>query len=347
LSVGRPQLTKNQSTEIRECFDIMIKAEAEWMAPDEFYRAMHALGFMPQQGEAEAMFAELDTDGNGRLDFEEFTQFMSGCVNHHRLLGVHPPASFDESEVALVTSVLPKLGSHGSSGRAGRCERAEVLSARCGRTQVHRGERGQGEEGAHAAHRQPGGRRAQTARRPPTGDSPLPYLGHSSHHAALLLAALAGGEQQSAATPQAARGWAHPPYRHFQDPILLTPWLCFRGGGVPNPYITRIDVPCPLAPGHCRARNAVPTPQHQRCNPHPNPLQTLAARMGDPITPDDAKELVARGVDGCGTLLPGFPTDEWFDELYAATSPAALRARYPAKPPLPVRPRVESNTKLR
>lgn len=50
------------------------------MAPDDFYRAMCALGFFPPQEEAEAMFLELDTDGNGKLDFDEFSQFMSGCV---------------------------------------------------------------------------------------------------------------------------------------------------------------------------------------------------------------------------------------------------------------------------
>jgi hypothetical protein len=46
----------------------------------------------------------------------------------------------------------------------------------------------------------------------------------------------AGGSQQSVGTPQAARGWARPPCRHFPpaaDPILL-PWVCFRGEGSPS-----------------------------------------------------------------------------------------------------------------
>jgi hypothetical protein len=64
-------------------------------------------------------------------------------------------------------------------------------------------------------------------------------------------------------------------------------------------------------------------------------LQELASRMGAPITVDQAKELAARGVDGCGTLLPGFPVDELFDALIDHTAPAALRALQPAKTPLP------------
>ena len=39
----------------------------------------------------------------------------------------------------------------------------------------------------------------------------------------------------SVATPQAARGWAHPPCSYFQEPILLMPWVCFRAGGLVAP----------------------------------------------------------------------------------------------------------------
>jgi hypothetical protein len=40
--------------------------------------------------------------------------------------------------------------------------------------------------------------------------------------------------ENTVATPHAARGWARPPCRPLQDPILLPPWVCFRGGGFPN-----------------------------------------------------------------------------------------------------------------
>jgi hypothetical protein len=40
--------------------------------------------------------------------------------------------------------------------------------------------------------------------------------------------------QQSVATPQAARGQAHPPLQTLQEPILPSdaPWVCFRSGGL-------------------------------------------------------------------------------------------------------------------
>jgi hypothetical protein len=51
----------------------------------------------------------------------------------------------------------------------------------------------------------------------PLGDSPLqvPLLTQPSRFP--LVASTTGGEQQSVATPQAARGWARPPCRHFKS----------------------------------------------------------------------------------------------------------------------------------
>jgi hypothetical protein len=37
------------------------------------------------------------------------------------------------------------------------------------------------------------------------------------------------------ATPQARERMGSPTLQTLQDSILLTPWLCFRGGGLPNP----------------------------------------------------------------------------------------------------------------
>jgi hypothetical protein len=46
--------------------------------------------------------------------------------------------------------------------------------------------------------------------------------------------ASAGGEQRSVATPQAARGWARPPCRHFKIQSCYCLGPAFRGGGFPN-----------------------------------------------------------------------------------------------------------------
>jgi hypothetical protein len=76
------------------------------MAPDDFYRAMCALGFFPPQEEAEAMFLELDTDGNGKLDFDEFSQFMCGCVLTFHSLHIPPtaPSCQDNGRLVAVLS---------------------------------------------------------------------------------------------------------------------------------------------------------------------------------------------------------------------------------------------------
>jgi hypothetical protein len=52
----------------------------------------------------------------------------------------------------------------------------------------------------------------------------------------------AGGERQSVATPAGNETMGLPTLQTLQDPILLLPWLCFRGGGFRNPTSTPSDV---------------------------------------------------------------------------------------------------------
>ena len=41
---------------------------------------MRAMGLQPKKGEVEAMIAEVDADGSGSIDFEEFVSLMSSKI---------------------------------------------------------------------------------------------------------------------------------------------------------------------------------------------------------------------------------------------------------------------------
>ena len=41
---------------------------------------MRAMGLQPKKGEVEAMIAEVDADGSGSIDFEEFVGLMSSKI---------------------------------------------------------------------------------------------------------------------------------------------------------------------------------------------------------------------------------------------------------------------------
>jgi hypothetical protein len=56
-----------------------------------------------------------------------------------------------------------------------------------------------------------------------------------------------GFQQQSVATPQARERMDSPALQTLQDPILLLPWLYFRGGGFPNPSLGASQATSPAA----------------------------------------------------------------------------------------------------
>lgn len=52
-------LTFKQKKEIRECFELLEHEEPGFMYPEEFFKSMHALGFMPKDDEADTLFARV------------------------------------------------------------------------------------------------------------------------------------------------------------------------------------------------------------------------------------------------------------------------------------------------
>ena len=54
--------------------------------------------------------------------------------------------------------------------------------------------------------------------------------------------------------------------------------------------------------------------------------------MGSEVIDDEElKGLLAKGIDGEGTLMPGFQLETFFDSLFSSTEPMALRTWYPGK----------------
>jgi hypothetical protein len=70
------------------------------------------------------------------------------------------------------------------------------------------------------------------------------------HKVRVRVSSNGGGEQQSVATPQAARGWALPPYRHFKIQSCCRPGFAFEVAAFFSGYphtgtltLTFVDVP--------------------------------------------------------------------------------------------------------
>ena len=78
LQVGAVELTDAEVAEFREVFDLVDKDGGGTIEATEVKELMELLGLQPKQSEVEAMIAEIDIDGNGEVDFEEFLQVMAG-----------------------------------------------------------------------------------------------------------------------------------------------------------------------------------------------------------------------------------------------------------------------------
>ena len=74
-------LTEEELAEFREIFNLVDLDKGGTISKDELKTLMTTLGLRPTQEELNAMVDEIDSDGNGEIDFDEFVTVMSRKVN--------------------------------------------------------------------------------------------------------------------------------------------------------------------------------------------------------------------------------------------------------------------------
>ncbi|KAI5063246.1 hypothetical protein GOP47_0021793 [Adiantum capillus-veneris] len=77
MSKTRLPPTDEQRQEIQEAFDLFDTDESGTIDAVELQVAMRALGFEAGYEEIERMIKDIDKDGSGSIDFEEFLQMMT------------------------------------------------------------------------------------------------------------------------------------------------------------------------------------------------------------------------------------------------------------------------------
>merc|ERR1712023_503673 len=71
-------LTEDQIEEIREAFQLFDADQSGAIDIRELKAAMRALGFEVKKEELKKMISDIDNDGNGDIDFNEFLGMMTG-----------------------------------------------------------------------------------------------------------------------------------------------------------------------------------------------------------------------------------------------------------------------------
>ena len=123
-----PALTAGQTRQVREAFTLFDTDGDGTIDATELKVAMRALGFAPQEdGEIEAeiarMMADIDGDGSGTIDFDEFLE----AVTDKAAAGGGAVAA-SRASVFDATGVVPDEAAGGATARdlAQRLEEAKV-----------------------------------------------------------------------------------------------------------------------------------------------------------------------------------------------------------------------------
>mmetsp|Transcript_45833 Transcript_45833/g.146192 ORF Transcript_45833/g.146192 Transcript_45833/m.146192 type:complete len:158 (-) Transcript_45833:755-1228(-) len=78
VKIGAVELSEDEVKNFREVFDLVDKDHSGNIDAEEVKELMGLLGMFPSKDEVEKMISEIDKDGNGEVDFEEFLVVMAG-----------------------------------------------------------------------------------------------------------------------------------------------------------------------------------------------------------------------------------------------------------------------------
>mmetsp|Transcript_30289 Transcript_30289/g.77235 ORF Transcript_30289/g.77235 Transcript_30289/m.77235 type:complete len:155 (-) Transcript_30289:527-991(-) len=74
---SKVELSPEEVAEFREIFDLMDKDHGGSLNAEEIKQLMDMLGMRVRPDELDAILKEIDTDGSGQVDFDEFLQVMA------------------------------------------------------------------------------------------------------------------------------------------------------------------------------------------------------------------------------------------------------------------------------
>merc|ERR1719469_268181 len=79
--ISRPSLNEEEIDEIREAFNLFDTDGSGTIDPKELKTAMQSLGFEAKNQTIYQMIADIDKDGSGEIDFEEFLDLMTARMS--------------------------------------------------------------------------------------------------------------------------------------------------------------------------------------------------------------------------------------------------------------------------
>ena len=107
-------LPERQMQELREAFDLFDTDGSGMIETKELQVALRALGFDSKKDKVRKMIADIDLDGSGTIDFNEFVEMMTGKMGDRdspeELSRVFK--LFDDDETGALPALLRHSASH-------------------------------------------------------------------------------------------------------------------------------------------------------------------------------------------------------------------------------------------
>ena len=111
---ARPGIPEWQMQELREAFDLFDTDGSCMIETKELQVALRALGFDSKKDKVRKMIADIDLDGSGTIDFNEFVEMMTGKMGDRdspeELSRVFK--LFDDDETGALPALLRHSASH-------------------------------------------------------------------------------------------------------------------------------------------------------------------------------------------------------------------------------------------
>merc|ERR1711935_1068452 len=79
--MGRPGLSTDEVQEVKDAFDLFDSDNSGAVSVNELVEAMQSLGLEQKNEAVFNMIKEIDTDGSGELEFQEFLEMMTARLS--------------------------------------------------------------------------------------------------------------------------------------------------------------------------------------------------------------------------------------------------------------------------
>ena len=113
-------LTEQKIAEFREAFGLFDKDGDGHVTPKELMVVLQSLGQQPSEEDVKSMIGEVDDDGNGEIEFEEFVQLMSrnmgsgddeaALVEAFKILDIDGSGNIDHAELKEILRSFSRMG---------------------------------------------------------------------------------------------------------------------------------------------------------------------------------------------------------------------------------------------